>query len=86
MSVRLLRKIAGKVGFTILLVAILLFTVFPFYYAILTSFKSGSELFTVEYWIGSFDFSNYVSVLGQGSFVKSIWNSVLVSFTTVVIA
>ncbi|MBD3640424.1 MAG: carbohydrate ABC transporter permease [Marinobacter sp.] len=86
MSSRMLKKIAGKIGFAILLAGILLFTVFPFYYAILTSFKSGSELFTVEYWISSFDFANYGAVLGQGSFIKSIWNSVLVSFATVLIA
>ncbi|MFO7529238.1 MAG: carbohydrate ABC transporter permease [Marinobacter sp.] len=86
MNSRLLKKVAGKIGFSVLLVVILLFTVFPFYYAILTSFKSGSELFTVEYWISSFDFANYAAVLGQDSFVNSIWNSVLVSFATVLIA
>ncbi|WP_406564706.1 carbohydrate ABC transporter permease [Marinobacter subterrani] len=70
----------------ILLAVILIFTVFPFYYAILTSFESGSELFTVEYWFSSFDLANYRSVLSQESFLQSIWNSVFVSFSTVVIA
>ncbi|SFR47289.1 carbohydrate ABC transporter membrane protein 2, CUT1 family (TC 3.A.1.1.-) [Marinobacter gudaonensis] len=86
MNRKLLKKIAAKIGFGLLLAAILLFTVFPFYYAIVTSFKSGSELFEVTWWINSFDFSNYTSVISDGSFVGSIWNSVLVSFATVIIA
>ncbi|MDX1558195.1 MAG: carbohydrate ABC transporter permease [Marinobacter sp.] len=86
MNRKLLKKIAAKTGFAILLAGILLFTVFPFYYAIVTSFKSGSELFDVTWWVSAFDFSNYVSVIGDGSFMGSIWNSVLVSFATVIIA
>lgn len=86
MNRKLLKKIAAKTGFAVLLAGILLFTVFPFYYAIVTSFKSGSELFDVTWWVSSFDFSNYLSVIGDGSFVGSIWNSVLVSFATVIIA
>ncbi|WP_296934292.1 carbohydrate ABC transporter permease [uncultured Marinobacter sp.] len=86
MNRKLLKKIAAKTGFAILLAGILLFTVFPFYYAIVTSFKSGSELFDVTWWVSAFDFSNYASVIGDGSFVGSIWNSVLVSFATVIIA
>lgn len=86
MNRKLLKKLAGKVGFGLLLLAIMLFTVFPFYYAILTSFKSGSELFSIDYWFTSFNLDNYLSVLGQGSFVTSIWNSLLVSTCAVVIA
>jgi trehalose/maltose transport system permease protein len=86
MNRKLLKKIAAKTGFAILLAGILLFTVFPFYYAIVTSFKSGSELFDVTWWVSAFDFSNYASVIGDGSFVGSIGNSVLVSFATVIIA
>ncbi|MDX1458190.1 MAG: carbohydrate ABC transporter permease [Marinobacter sp.] len=86
MNRKLLKKIAGKVGFAILLLAIILFTVFPFYYAILTSFKSGSELFSIDYWFTSFNLENYQAVLGQGSFVTSIWNSLFVSTCAVAIA
>lgn len=85
MSRKLAKTLISKIAFMILLAVILIFTVFPFYYAILTSFESGSELFTVEYWFSSFDLANYKSVLSQESFVQSIWNSVFVSFSTVVI-
>lgn len=86
MNRKRLRKLLGKTGFGLLLVAIILFTVFPFYYAILTSFKSGSELFNVDYWITTFNLENYQSVLGQSSFMASIWNSILVSTSAVAIA
>lgn len=86
MNRKLLKKIAAKTGFGLLLTAILLFTVFPFYYAIVTSFKSGSELFSIDYWITSFNLENYQAVLGEGSFVTSIWNSVLVASSAVAIA
>lgn len=86
MNRKLAKKLLAKISFLFLLAAILIFTVFPFYYAILTSFESGSDLFTVEYWFSSFDLANYKSVLGETSFVTSIWNSILVSSSTVVIA
>lgn len=86
MNRKLAKKLISKAAFLMLLAVILIFTVFPFYYAILTSFESGSELFTVEYWFSSFDLANYRSVLSQESFVISIWNSVFVAFSTVVIA
>lgn len=86
MKRKVLKKIAAKTGFGLLLTAIMLFTVFPFYYAIVTSFKSGSELFSIDYWITSFNLENYKAVLGEGSFVTSIWNSILVSTSAVAIA
>ncbi len=86
MNRKLLRKIVTKTGFGLLLAAIMLFTVFPFYYAILTSFKSGSELFSIDYWITSFNVENYQAVLGDSSFVSSIWNSILVATSAVAIA
>lgn len=86
MNRKLLRKIVAKTGFGLLLAAIMLFTVFPFYYAILTSFKSGSELFNIDYWITTFNLENYQAVLGQSSFVSSIWNSVVVATSAVAIA
>ncbi|HET8850517.1 MAG TPA: carbohydrate ABC transporter permease [Marinobacter sp.] len=86
MSAKQIKKLMARVAFFLLVVAILLFTVFPFYYAIVTSLKSGSELFNVTYWVESVDLGNYAAVLSNGGFIKSIWNSVLVSSATVVIA
>jgi trehalose/maltose transport system permease protein len=80
------QKLLSTVGFYALVVVIVVFSVFPFYYAIITSFATGTELFKVNYWPKAFDWGNYESVLGGRNFVRSIWNSVFIATTTVVFA
>ena len=80
------QKLLSTIGFYALVVVIVVFSVFPFYYAIVTSFSTGTELFKVNYWPKSFDWGNYESVLGGRNFVRSIWNSVFIATTTVVFA
>ena len=70
-------------GFVVLVVAIVLYAVFPFYYAILSSLKSGSELFSVNYFPFRWDFGNYASVFRGQPFGSNILNSVIVSFAVV---
>ena len=65
---------------------ILLFAVFPFYYAILTSFESGTEIFEINYIPKTIEFGNYVSIFKTGSFGSNLFNSVLVSTTVVLIS
>jgi trehalose/maltose transport system permease protein len=62
---------------------IIVVSIFPFYYAIITSFKSGTSLFQVTYWPTQFSFANYVSVLTQGAFARNLLNSLFVSGTVV---
>jgi trehalose/maltose transport system permease protein len=80
------QKLLSTIGFYALVVVIVVFSVFPFYYAIITSFATGTELFKVNYWPKAFDWGNYESVLGGRNFVRSIWNSVFIATTTVVFA
>lgn len=79
-------KTLKSASFYALVTVIVLFSVFPFYYAIVTSFASGTELFKVNYLPHSFDWSNYVKVMTGRNFVRSIGNSVLIATTTVVLA
>jgi len=58
-------------------------SVFPFYYAVITSFKTGTALFEVDYFITKLDFSNYINVLSSPNFMRSVWNSVLIAGSTV---
>ncbi|MCH2068165.1 carbohydrate ABC transporter permease [Shimia sp.] len=58
-------------------------SVFPFYYAVITSFKTGTALFEVDYFITKLDFSNYINVLSSPNFMRSVWNSVLIAASTV---
>jgi trehalose/maltose transport system permease protein len=77
------QKILTNVAFYALVVVIVVFAVFPFYYAIVTSFSTGTELFKVNYWPKSFSLANYESVLGGRNFIRSIWNSVFIATLTV---
>lgn len=79
--------ILKSIGFWLLVAIIMFFALFPFYYAIITSFESGAAIFSVNYLPESFSFANYASVLGGGSgFVRNIMNSVIVSFSVVVLS
>lgn len=77
------RKILKTAGFYTLVAAIIIFSVFPFYYAIVTSFSTGTALFQVSYWPKVFDWSNYEAVLGSRNFPRSILNSVFIAGATV---
>lgn len=80
------QKLLSTIGFYALVVVIVVFSVFPFYYAIVTSFTTGTDLFKINYWPRVFSWANYETVLGGRNFVRSIWNSVFIATTTVVFA
>ncbi|MEW7315110.1 carbohydrate ABC transporter permease [Buttiauxella gaviniae] len=60
-----------------------LFCVFPFYYAILTSLRTGQELFLPAYFPSGYHWSNYVTALVDNGIARSLLNSVLVATITV---
>lgn len=80
------RALIGNIAFYALVVVIVVFAVFPFYYAIVTSFSTGTALFRINYWPQSFDWTNYQTVLGGRNFTRSILNSVFIASTTVIFA
>ncbi|WP_110602601.1 carbohydrate ABC transporter permease [Salinicola lusitanus] len=86
MTLRRLKSIALTIGFWLLVGVLVLYAIFPFYYAIVTSLKPSSQLFEVSYWVDSLDFSNYVTVLSQPTFLAAIRNSVIVALSVVLIA
>lgn len=79
-------KIVKQVSFYALVLAIILFSVFPFYYAILSSFESGSALFNVNYLPEEINFSNYVSVFAEQPFARNIFNSIIVAVVVVALS
>ena len=66
-------------------VLIVFLSVFPFYYAILTSFKTGTSLFQVSYLpsAATSTWENYIGVLTNGSFPRNLLNSLIVASITV---
>ena len=75
-----------RAGFWALVAGIVLFSVFPFYYAILTSLETGSGIFTVSYWPDALDLGNYASVMTQGEFPRNFLNSVGVAVAVVIVS
>jgi trehalose/maltose transport system permease protein len=75
-------KLLKNVLFYALVAVIVIFSVFPFYYAIVTSFSTGSALFEARFW-PAWDWSNYTTVLGARAFSRSILNSIFIASTTV---
>lgn len=65
---------------------IVLYAVFPFYYAIVTSMESGSELFTVDYWPSRINFDNYAQVFDGQPFGRNLFNSAVVSIGVVALS
>lgn len=79
-------KLVKTVLFYAAVVFIVVVSVFPFYYAILTSLKSGTDIFRVTYWPVSFSLENYQAVFSQGSFPRNLLNSIFVASVTVILA
>jgi trehalose/maltose transport system permease protein len=79
-------KIAKQIGFLLIVALIVFYAAFPFYWAIVTSLKTGSELFQVEWIPAHPTFANYLTVAREESFLQSVLNSVIVATATSVIA
>lgn len=81
-----MKRFIAMTGFYLLVALIIIYAVFPFYYAIVSSFKSGSQLFTVDYFPVNWEWDNYISVFREQPFAQNVFNSVLVSFSVVVLS
>ena len=81
-----MKRLLGLTGFYLLVAVIILYAVFPFYYAIVTSLKAGSELFSVNYFPMTWNWGNYASVFREQPFAYNLLNSVLVSFSVVALS
>jgi trehalose/maltose transport system permease protein len=81
-----MRRTLRDLGFWLLVAAIAVFALFPFYYAVLTSLRSGTDLFRVAYLPDALDLSNYVVLFERQSFGRNILNSVLVAGSVVALS
>jgi trehalose/maltose transport system permease protein len=76
----------GWIGFYILLVIILFYTVFPFYWAIISSLRSGAGLFSTDLFPTEPAWGNYLAVFREQPFGRNILNSLFVAFSTVILS
>ncbi|MER8579920.1 carbohydrate ABC transporter permease [Mesorhizobium sp. M1423] len=78
--------IVKRTAFYLLVAVIVVVAVFPFYYAIVTSLKSGTALFQIDYWPKTITFSNYKTVFTEGTFLRNLVNSLFISSAVVAIS
>ncbi len=83
-----LSRIVQKVLFWVLIAFIVLYTLFPFYWAIVSSLTPNTDLYVypVRYWPQSVTFDHYRDVFQDGGFMRALLNSTIVSFGTVILA
>ncbi|MEL7137629.1 MAG: carbohydrate ABC transporter permease [Pseudomonadota bacterium] len=74
-----------RIGFATLIGVIMLAAIFPFYYAVISSFRQGSELFEVTY-LATPSLANYSAVFTEQPFGRNILNSVIVAFAVVAVS
>jgi trehalose/maltose transport system permease protein len=79
-------RVLWRIGFWLLVLSVALFSLFPFYYAILSSFRSGTELFAVAYWPSRLDLGNYYAVFQRQPFGRNILNSIVVAGAVVAVS
>jgi len=82
MLLRLIRHTA----FALLVVVIVVYAVFPFYWAIVSSLRTGQALFSTDLVPRDFDLGNYISVFREQPFARNILNSLIVSAMTVLLS
>ncbi|GGJ02853.1 carbohydrate ABC transporter permease [Neoroseomonas lacus] len=86
MSGRRLRSLAARALFALLLLVIVAYTVFPFFWAIVSSLKSGSALFSAELFPADPAWGNYAAVFRDRPFGRNILNSVVVAGSVVAVS
>ncbi len=76
------------IAFRILMVVVLVYLIFPFFWAISSSLKSQSELFQtpVDYWPAHPRWENYAKVFTGQPFARNLLNSAVVAGLTTLIA
>lgn len=80
------RRAIWRVLFYLLVAAIIVYTVFPFYWAIVSSLKEGSALYKVEALPPHPAWGNYTAIFKEQSFGRNILNSVMVAGSVVAVS
>ena len=68
-----------RIGLHALAALIAAYSVFPFYWAVVSSLKSGSALLTTEFWPAAPTLENYAALFRDQPFLRNILNSLAVA-------
>lgn len=80
------RRVVGRLTLAAACTLLLLYLLFPFYYALVTSFRSGSDIFRISYWPSAPTLANYRAVLTEQPFGRNILNSLFVATAVVALS
>jgi trehalose/maltose transport system permease protein len=82
------RKNIGNIFFYILIAAIAVYLIFPFYWALNSSLKTEQELIRspATWFPQNPTFQNFGAVLTNPAFLRSIWNSLIVAGLTTILS
>lgn len=75
-----------RIAFGIVALGIVVWAVFPFAWAVVTSLKAGSALFTVEAWPSQPSLDNYTAIFREQPFGRNILNSLLAATAVVALS
>ena len=75
-----------RAAFLLLVALIGIYAVFPFYWAVVSSFRTGQALFSTDLLPHDLRFDNYVAVFAEQPFGRNILNSLLVAGLTVALS
>ncbi len=83
-----LGRTIGRVGFWALIILILLYTLFPFYWAIVSSLKTTQEVVRTPptFWPENLTWANYRTVFQNDTFILALRNSAIVSGSVVILS
>jgi trehalose/maltose transport system permease protein len=78
-------EIIGRILFYAIIFVLLIYTVFPFYWAVKTSLTPAGQIFAdpIEYWPSKPTFQNYIAVFQQRAFHLNLISSFVVSASSV---
>jgi trehalose/maltose transport system permease protein len=78
-----MRHVPKRLGFLLLVAAIVAWSTFPFYYALVSSVQSGSRLFDPELFPLALELGNYGAVFREQPFARNLLNSLFVAVSVV---
>jgi trehalose/maltose transport system permease protein len=79
-------RLPSRILLYLLVTVIVFYTVFPFYWAIVSSLKTGSELYAIDVFPPRPAWGNYTAIFREQPFARNILNSVLVATSVVMIS
>lgn len=81
-------RILSRVGFVVLVLLIVFYTLFPFYWAIVSSLSPYSELVSnqIRLWPAELTWDNYQRVFEDERFVRGLMNSAIISTAVVILS